>query len=50
MIGILGEYPGRVYDEVKRRPLYLVDGTQNFTARAEGGHALPACADSTAQG
>ena len=25
MIGILGEYLGRVYDEVKRRPLYLVD-------------------------
>jgi len=25
MIGILGEYLGRVYDEVKRRPLYLLD-------------------------
>jgi glycosyltransferase involved in cell wall biosynthesis len=24
-IGILGEYLGRVYDEVKRRPLYLVE-------------------------
>lgn len=24
MIGLLGEYLGRVYDEVKRRPLYLV--------------------------
>jgi len=24
-IGILGEYLGRVYDEVKRRPLFLVD-------------------------
>ena len=28
MIGILGEYLGRVYDEVKRRPLYLVDETK----------------------
>lgn len=33
MIGILGEYLGRVYDEVKRRPLYLVDGTHNFDPR-----------------
>ena len=23
-IGVLGEYLGRIYDEVKRRPLYLI--------------------------
>src|SRR5687768_18587744 len=34
MIGILGEYLGRVYDEVKRRPLYLVDQTVNFSHAA----------------
>jgi glycosyltransferase involved in cell wall biosynthesis len=32
MIGILGEYLGRIYDEVKRRPLYLVDETKNLDA------------------
>lgn len=34
MTGILGEYLGRVYDEVKRRPLYLVDETINLPTRA----------------
>jgi polyisoprenyl-phosphate glycosyltransferase len=29
MTGILGEYVGRIYDEVKRRPLYLVGDTVN---------------------
>jgi len=29
MIGILGEYVGRIYEEVKRRPLYVVDAEVN---------------------
>lgn len=29
MIGILGEYIGRIYEEVKRRPLYIVGDTVN---------------------
>ncbi len=29
-IGIIGEYLARVYDEVKRRPLYLVQSKLNI--------------------
>jgi dolichol-phosphate mannosyltransferase len=30
-IGIIGEYVGRIYDEVKGRPLYLVRASRNVT-------------------
>jgi dolichol-phosphate mannosyltransferase len=35
-IGIIGEYVGRIYDEVKGRPLYLVASTRNFTPDPDG--------------
>ena len=38
MMGILGEYIGRIYEEVKRRPLYVVGDTQNLPP-AEGASA-----------
>jgi glycosyltransferase involved in cell wall biosynthesis len=40
MLGIIGEYIGRIYDEAKGRPLYVVRETLNF-ATAEAGQEKP---------
>ncbi|MBC8161213.1 MAG: glycosyltransferase family 2 protein [Roseiflexaceae bacterium] len=34
-LGIIGEYLGRIYDEVKRRPLYIVDSALGFGDQRE---------------
>jgi hypothetical protein len=35
MIGILGEYVGRIYEQVKGRPLYVVREGVNLRTRPE---------------
>lgn len=37
-LGILGEYLGRIYDEVKGRPAWIVAAYANLPSSTEGGH------------
>jgi dolichol-phosphate mannosyltransferase len=47
MIGVLGEYVGRIYEEIKRRPLYVTAEQINCdeSARAVNGSAASSSND-----
>ena len=40
-IGILGEYVGRIYEETKQRPLYLIRDKKNIRERTVNGRSGP---------
>jgi len=38
MLGIIGEYIGRIFEESKNRPLYIIENTRNMAGDKQGRH------------
>ena len=38
-VGMVGEYTAKIYEEIKQRPLYLVDRTVNLSRDRNPAHA-----------
>jgi dolichol-phosphate mannosyltransferase len=49
MLGIMGEYLGRIYEEIKGRPQYVVDETVGFVNAGDRAESAPPDADPAKQ-